>query len=74
MPKVVLVPVQNLLGNPNAAALAINQNFAAIAEAFENTLSRDGTEPNQMEADLDLNGNVLDNGVLGSEMVVEESE
>lgn len=35
----------------------INQNFAAIETAFDNTLSRDGSLPNQMEADLDMNSN-----------------
>ena len=35
---------------------ALNANFDAIETALENTLSRDGTTPNQMEADLDLNG------------------
>lgn len=37
-----------------AAPAALNSNFAAIAEAFENTLSRDGTSPNAMEANLDM--------------------
>lgn len=36
---------------------AINNNNALIEEAIENTLSRDGTAPNQMEADLDMNSN-----------------
>ena len=38
---------------------ALNQAFADIATAFDNTLSRDGSTPNQMDADLDLNGHVL---------------
>jgi hypothetical protein len=38
---------------------AINSNWDAIQEAFENTLSRDGSIPNAMNADLDLNGNAL---------------
>lgn len=38
---------------------ALNANFAAIAAALERLLSRDGTSPNQMEADIDLNGHVL---------------
>lgn len=37
----------------------LNANFAAIAAALETLLSRDGTLPNQMEADLDLNGHSL---------------
>ena len=34
----------------------LNANFTRIAEALDTLLSRDGTLPNQMEADLDLNG------------------
>lgn len=37
----------------------LNQNFENIKEAFENTLSLDGSTPNQMQADLDLNGHNL---------------
>lgn len=44
-----------------AAVTTINQNFAAVEAAMEKTLSRDGTIPNQMAADLDLNGNDLIN-------------
>lgn len=33
----------------------INNNNAAITTAMDNTLSRDGTSPNQMNADLDMN-------------------
>ena len=33
----------------------LNSNFQAIAAAFENTLSRDGTSPNSMNAALDMN-------------------
>lgn len=36
---------------------AINANSAAIEAALENTLSRDGTTPNEMESDLDMNSN-----------------
>lgn len=35
---------------------ALNQAFADISTALDNTVSRDGTSPNQLEADLDLNG------------------
>lgn len=45
------------LANNESARQAINDNFTAIEEAIENTLSRDGDVPNQMDADLDLNGN-----------------
>lgn len=36
---------------------AQNANNAAIAAAFDNTLSRDGTSPNGMLANLDMNSN-----------------
>lgn len=39
----------------------LNANFTAIATAFENTLSRDGTAPNAMEADLDMDSNSIIN-------------
>lgn len=38
---------------------AVNENWDAIQESFDNTLSRDGSTPNTMNADLDLNGNSL---------------
>lgn len=39
----------------------INANNAAIEDAIENTLSRDGTEPNGMLAPLDMNSNRIIN-------------
>lgn len=53
------LPDIGTLGNPITARAAINSNFTAIENAFDNTLSRDGTTPNQMEADIDMNGNDL---------------
>ena len=37
----------------------ITNNNTAIETALENTLSRDGTSPNQMDADFDMNGNQI---------------
>ncbi|AFM54660.1 putative phage tail fiber protein [Celeribacter phage P12053L] len=37
----------------------LNSNFEKLRDAFDNTLSLDGSTPNAMEADLDLNGNNL---------------
>lgn len=45
----------------------LNEALMAIAEALENTLSRDGTTPNQMEADLDLNGHAILNTVSSTD-------
>lgn len=43
------------LSNANTAIVTINANSALIEGALENTLSRDGTSPNQMTANLDMN-------------------
>lgn len=44
----------------NSSAInTLSQNWDAIQEAFDNTLSLDGSTPNAMNADLDLNGNAL---------------
>ena len=40
---------------------ALNDNFEAIQQAFDNTLSRDGSLPNALNGDLDLNGNDITN-------------
>jgi hypothetical protein len=42
-----------------ASVAALNANFALTETALENTLSRDGTTPNTMLADIDLNNNDL---------------
>lgn len=45
------------LTNESSAITAINANGTLIETALENTLSLDGTIPNHMSANLDLNGN-----------------
>jgi len=42
-----------------ASNTQLNGNFAALRNAFDNTLSLDGSTPNAMLADLDLNNNDL---------------
>jgi hypothetical protein len=45
----------------------LNANFAALAAAIENTLSRDGTSPNSMSNNFDMNGyKILNLGFAGS--------
>ena len=39
----------------------INNNFQNLRDAFDNTLSLDGSTPNAMNADLDMNGNDIIN-------------
>lgn len=43
--------------NQSVTATTINNNSTAIEAALENTLSRDGTTPNTMSVDLDMNSN-----------------
>ena len=42
---------------------ALNANFEALNDAFDNTISRDGSTPNSIGGDLDLNGNEIINGI-----------
>lgn len=56
--KVTLTRLANLQ-NEDTAVTAINNNSTAITTAMDNTLSRDGTSPNQMTANLDMNSNHL---------------
>lgn len=44
-----------------ASAAAYNANNTLIEAALENTLSRDGTSPNTMSANLDMNSNKITN-------------
>jgi len=50
----------------------INSNFQALRDAFDNTISRDGSTPNTMNADLDMNSNDLLNvdGLYSDRLIV----
>lgn len=68
MTKLTLSDVNNILGNPTSAQTTINNNNTLIEQAIENTLSRDGSTPNTMSADIDMDGNDLLNvGVISAE-------
>lgn len=56
-----LTDVSNIGGNPTSAENTINANWDKLTAAFENTLSRDGSTPNEMEAELDMNENRIIN-------------
>lgn len=56
MSKITLNSIGSLT-NENSAIVALNDNSDTITNAIDNTLSRDGTLPNEMEADLDMNSN-----------------
>lgn len=60
MSKLTLKDLSNLQ-NENTAVANINANNAAIEAAIDNTISRDGETPNQMEAELDMNSNHIIN-------------
>jgi len=54
-------PTVSSITTGHASITALNANFTALKEGFDNTLSRDGSSPNTMSADIDLNGNDLNN-------------
>ena len=60
MAKLVLADVGSLQSEPSALQ-TMAENNQKIETALENTLSRDGSGPNQMEAPLDLNSNRIIN-------------
>lgn len=63
MSKITLTNLANL-ENETTAVNAINNNNGILTGAFDNTLSRDGTSPNVMNANLDMNGfQILNQGV-----------
>lgn len=60
MAKLALTNLSNLQ-NENTAVSAINANNAAMIAAMENTLSRNGSLPNDMDAQLDMDSNRIIN-------------
>ena len=52
-------PTVNTISSGYASQSQLNENFTNIQTAFDNTLSLDGSTPNAMQADLDLNDNDL---------------
>lgn len=58
MSKITLNNVSNLV-DTTTAQVTINNNNAVIQTAMDNTLSRDGTSPNQMNTNLDMNTNKI---------------
>jgi hypothetical protein len=57
MPKLTL----NTIGSRYGSIDALNDNFDRIEAAVENTLSLDGTTPNEMQADLSMGDNRIIN-------------
>lgn len=63
MPKITLPTIES----GYLSTEALNAAFDAIETALDNTVSRDGSTPNQMNADLDLNGYRIINTGAGEE-------
>lgn len=61
MSKVDLRTLESVTGNDAAATALLNANFEEISEALDNAISRDGTAPNYMDANLDMNNKRLIN-------------
>jgi len=59
MAKLTLTDLTSLSSNETSAVNNINANSALIEAALENTLSLDGTTPNAMTTDLDMNSHSL---------------
>lgn len=59
MAKLVLSDINSTVAG--SLITTINNNSDLIEAALENTLSRDGTAPNQMDAELDMNSNPIYN-------------
>lgn len=58
----------NTIGSRYGSIDALNDNFDAIEQALENTFSLDGTSPNALEADLDMNSNdILNAGEVSTD-------
>jgi len=51
--------IPNTISSGFASNDLLNDEFTKIQTALENTLSRDGSTPNSMSADLDMNGNAF---------------
>lgn len=54
------------LANETAAVALINSNMSVITAAWENNLSRDGTSPNSLSSQIDMNSNKIINLTPGS--------
>ena len=50
-------PTLTTISSGYASNTTLNNNFEELRDAFDNTLSLDGSTPNSMSADFDLNGN-----------------
>ena len=58
-------PTVTTIASGYASTTTLNNNFEALRDGFDNTLSLDGSTPNAMQSDLDMDGNdILDAGSI----------
>lgn len=50
-------PTISNISSGYASTTTLNNNFTALRDGFDNTLSRDGSTPNSMAADIDMDSN-----------------
>lgn len=75
MAKLTTTDFTTLTANESGTVTTLNNNFAAVEAAMEKTLSRDGTSPNSMSADLDMNSNdILNVSTLYADSIIAASE
>lgn len=65
--KVQIKRLDSVTHNDTTATKLINDNFKAIQDEIELQLSRDGKEPNFMDADLDMNSHKIINSAYPTE-------
>ena len=58
MPKIILDDLTSIQNDPTAVD-TINDNSTILEDAFDRVLFRDGTAPNNMNADLDMNSHKI---------------
>jgi hypothetical protein len=64
-------PTISTISSGYASNTQLNNNFSALRTGFDNTLSLDGSTPNAMNADLDMNSNdILNANVLYTDQLV----
>lgn len=62
MSKINILQLDSVTHNDSAATATINANFQTLKDAIDNTISRDGSVPNFMNANLDMNSYRIING------------
>lgn len=63
-------PIQDIQSG-FSSTITLNSNFTALRDAFDNTLSLDGSTPNAMQAELDLaNNNIINVSTLEADALL----